>query len=215
MAAVHIAFILYDGLTALDFVGAYDPITRVRTMGFRNDLEWDLWGLDESVSATGGLRFGTTVVDEPLDDYDLVFVPGGIGTSLPDADHPIVRRLRDTAASQYKASVCTGALLLAAAGLLDGRQVTTHPTAYESLAERATVSEQRVVRDGDVVTGRGVSAALDVGLYLSELLTDIETRQRIAAQMDYPHYPDAVDRDRPSDNQCGDGGSDDDTKTDV
>lgn len=192
---MQIAFVLYDGLTALDFVGAYDPITRVRTMGFRNDVGWDLWSLDDSVTATGGLTFETTAVDEPLGDYDLVFVPGGIGTSLPHANHPVVSRLRDATDCRYKASVCTGALLLAAAGLLDDRQATTHPSAYDSLGERATVSERRVVLDEGVVTGRGVSAALNVGLFLSELLTDTETRERIAAQMDYPHFESDVDRD--------------------
>lgn len=188
MAAMRIAFVLYDGLTALDFVGAFDPITRVRTMGFRDDVEWDLWGLDESVTATGGLTFETTAVDEPLGEYDLVFVPGGIGTSLPDADHPVVSRLQDAADCRYKASVCTGALLLAAAGFLDGRQATTHPSAYDALSKRAIVTERRVVHDGSVVTGHGVSAALDVGLFLSERLTDAETRERIATQMDYPYY---------------------------
>lgn len=186
MSAVKVAFVLYDGFTALDFVGAYDPVTRVRTMGFRDDVEWDLWGLDEAVTATGGLTIETTAV------------------------HPIVRRLRRAVDCRYKASVCTGALLLAAAGLVDGRRATTHPTAYEALAERATVSERRVVRDGDVVTGRGVSAALDVGLYLSELLTDAGTRERIATQMDYPHYRDAVDRDGGAGGEYGDetdGGS--------
>lgn len=207
MTTVQIAFVLYDGLTALDFVGAYDPVTRIRTMGFRDDVEWDLWGLDEAVTATGGLTFETTAIDEPLGDYDLVFLPGGIGTSLPAADHPIVRRLRAATDCRYKASVCTGALLLAAAGLLDGRRATTHPTAYDALAERAIVSERRVVRDGDVVTGRGVSAALDVGLYLSELLTDAETRDQIAVQMDYPHYRDGVDRNGTGDGVRG-GGSD-------
>lgn len=191
---MRIVFVLYDGMTALDFVGAFDPISRVRTMGFRDDVEWDLWGLDESVTATGGLTFETTAVNEPLGEYDLVFVPGGIGTALPDTDHPVVSRLRDAADCRYKASVCTGALLLAAAGFLDGRQATTHPSAYDALGERATVSERRVVHDGSVVTGRGVSAALDVGLFLSELLTDAETRERIATQMDYPYYEAESDR---------------------
>lgn len=205
MATVQIAFVLYDGLTALDFVGAYDPVTRVRTMGFRDDVKWDLWGLDEAVTATGGLTIETTAIDKPLGDYDLVFLPGGIGTSLPATDHPIVRRLRAATDCRYKASVCTGALLLAAAGFLDGRRATTHPTAYDALAERAIVSERRVVRDGDVVTGRGVSAALDVGLYLSELLTDAETRDQIAIQMDYPHYQDDVDRDGVRGGESDDG----------
>ncbi|WP_218644666.1 DJ-1/PfpI family protein [Natronomonas gomsonensis] len=187
---VRIAFVVYDGLTALDFVGAYDPITRVGTMGFREDIEWEVCGLSPTVTATGGLTFETTVTDEPLDGYDAVVVPGGIGTALPDDGHPVVSWLRTAADCRYKLSVCTGSLLLAAAGLLDGRRATTHPSAYEALAERAAVTERRVVRDGDVITGGGVSSALDVGLYFAELLTDAGTRDHIAEQMDYPHYRD-------------------------
>ena len=77
---------------------------------------------------------------------------------------------------------------MAAAGLLEEHRATTHPGAYDALTERATVTERRVVRDGDVITGGGVSSALDVGLYIAELLTDAERRGYIAEQMDYPHY---------------------------
>lgn len=184
---MKIGFVVYDGLTALDFVGVYDPVTRLRTMGFRESIEWDVCGLSPEVTATGGLTFETTVTEEPLNRYDLVVVPGGIGTSLPKGDHPLVRWLRTAEDCRYKTSVCTGALLLAAAGLIDGHRVTTHPSAYDALANRATVTDRRVVRDGDVITARGVTSALDIGLYLCELLADAETRDRIAAQMDYPH----------------------------
>lgn len=187
---MKIGFVVYDGLTGLDFVGAYDPITRIGTMGFRDDIEWEICGLSPTVTATGGLTIETTATDESLTGYDLVFVPGGIGTALPAENHPVVSLLRSAANCRYKASVCTGALLLAAAGLLEDRRATTHPSAYDALTEKATVVERRVVRDGDVITGGGVSSALDVGLYIVELITDAETRRRIASQMDYPHYHD-------------------------
>ena len=87
---MKVAFVVYDGLTALDFVGAYDPITRVWTMGFRDDLVWEVCGLSSTVTATGGLTIETTATDESLAGYDLVFVPGGIGTTLPAEDHPVV-----------------------------------------------------------------------------------------------------------------------------
>jgi len=83
------------------------------------------------------------------------------------------------------ASVCTGSLLLGAAGFLDGVPATTHPSAYDDLAEYCEVRGDRVVDAGDVVTARGVSSSLDLGLYLVERLADETTRREIAAQMDY------------------------------
>lgn len=185
---MDVAFVVYNGLTALDLVGAYDPITRIGTMGLREDLRWDICGLSPEVTATGGLTFKTTVTGKPLEGYDVVIVPGGIGTTVPDADDPFVEWIRGATTCQYKTSVCTGSLLLAAAGLLDGKRATTHPSAYNALADHATVVERRVVHDGDVITGGGVSSALDFGLYLVELLTDTETRRYIATQMNYPYY---------------------------
>ncbi|WP_240145857.1 DJ-1/PfpI family protein [Halococcus salsus] len=82
-------------------------------------------------------------------------------------------------------------MLLGAAGFLQGRRATTHPSELDTLAEYAEVVDNRVVRDGNVITGRGVSAAVDLGLYVVEMLSDVETREAIAKQMDYP-YGEAV-----------------------
>ncbi|HSC93335.1 MAG TPA: DJ-1/PfpI family protein, partial [Burkholderiales bacterium] len=87
-----------------------------------------------------------------------------------------------------KVSVCTGALLLGAAGFLQGRRATTHPSAYKELEPYCgMVVRERVVDEGDVMTARGVSSALDMGLHLVQRLAGADARDRIAAQMDYPY----------------------------
>ncbi len=184
---MRFAFVAYDGMTALDFVGAFDPLTRLGTMGYA-DAEWDVCAPTATATATGNLRFEVDAVGEPLSGYDLVFVPGGVDAAGLAADDEFVSWLATASDADTVASVCTGSLLLGAAGMLDGRRATTHPSAYEELGAYCEVARERVVDDGDRVTARGVSSSLDVGLYLVERLTDAEVREEIAAQMDYPHY---------------------------
>ena len=180
------AFVVYEGLTALDFVGAYDPITRLGTMGFI-DAEWDVCARTESVTANGGLTIRPDRIEPDLGEYDLCFVPGGFPARGLRDDEPFLEWLRTAADCRYKTSVCTGSLLLGAAGFLEGRRATTHPTAYDLLSEYCEVSEERVVADERVITGRGVSSSIDLGLAVVEELTDAVTREEIARQMDYPY----------------------------
>ncbi|WP_224449648.1 DJ-1/PfpI family protein [Haloprofundus salilacus] len=182
-------FVTFDGMTALDFVGGFDPVTRLSTMGYV-DLEWDVCASaaaqTETVTAAANLRFEVDSAGESLAGYDLLFVPGGSATRELRRDDAFVSWLETAEECPVVASVCTGSLLLGAAGFLDGRLATTHPNAFDMLEEYCEVVDARVVDEGPVVTARGVASALDVGLHLVERLTDVETRREIAAQMDYP-----------------------------
>jgi transcriptional regulator GlxA family with amidase domain len=187
---VRIAFVLFDGMTALDFVGAYDPLMRLKTMGFRDDVTWDLCARTPEVRDGAGLRTLVDRVGEPLDRYDLLYVPGGLATRKLVVDEEFVAWIRTAADSPLKVSVCTGSLVLGAAGFLQGRTATTHPTALEELRPYcATVVDRRIVDEGDVITARGVTSAIDLGLYVVERLAGHEVRERIKRQMDYPYEP--------------------------
>ena len=182
---MNAAFCIYDGMTVLDFVGAYDPITRLDRMDFM-PLEWDVCAPTETVSANR-LDLGVDRVTPDLGAYDLVFLPGGYATRELANDPEFIEWVETAESSKYLTSVCTGSLLLGAAGFLDGKRATTHPTAFDDLAEYAEVVDDRVVEDGTVITGRGVSSSIDLGLYVVEVLSDAETRAAIAEQMDYPY----------------------------
>lgn len=179
------AFCIYDGMTVLDFVGAYDPITRLERMEFM-PLSWDVCAPTESVTANR-LEFEVDRVAPDLGAYDLLFVPGGYASRELVDDQSFLEWLETAAECEYLTSVCTGSLLLGAAGFLEGKRATTHPSAFDALAEYAEVVDDRVVEDGNVITGRGVSSSIDLGLYVVETLTDAETRAAIAEQMDYPY----------------------------
>lgn len=182
------ALIVFDGMTALDFFGFYDPVTRLRSMALVPDFEWRLCAASHQVSDDRGARIVADRVGERLGGYDLVFVPGGFGTRALQHDRAFVAWLATAAPAGLKVSVCTGALLLGAAGFLRSRRATTHPNAYRELAPYcASVREDRLVDEGDVITARGVSASIDLGLHVVERLAGAAARERVAKQMDYPY----------------------------
>jgi len=182
------AFVIFDRMTALDLIGVYDPLTRLKSMNFVPEFNWQMCAFTEEVSDDRGLRFAPDTVAESLGGYDLIVVPGGFGTRALQHDKAFIEWLRSAAPVKLKTSVCTGALLLGAAGFLAGKRATTHPNAFEELKPYcAVVENRRIVDEGSVVTARGVSSSLDLGLYLVERIAGREARARIAKQMDYPY----------------------------
>ena len=180
------AFIIFDRMTALDFVGVYDPVTRLKSTGLMPGLSWDLCAHSEQVADDRGLVFAPTRVGGSLHVYDLVIVPGGFGTRALVDDADFIGWLKTSAPCELKASVCTGSLLLGAAGFLEDRRATTHPNAFRELERFCReVVDERVVDEGGVVTARGVTSAIDLGLHLAERLVGEEGRERIRKQMDY------------------------------
>jgi transcriptional regulator GlxA family with amidase domain len=128
-------------------------------------------------------------VSPDLSGYDLIFIPGGMPTRELRYDKEFVSWIQSARDVQYKVSVCTGALLLGAAGFLNGKMATTNPSAYELLTPYCTeVVKARIVRDGDTFTGGGVSASIDLGLYLVESLTNADVAKKVQKMMDYPYY---------------------------
>src|SRR5207247_3651469 len=127
-----------------------------------------------------GMKFLAHGVHPELSDLDLVIVPGGAGRKEVIQDPEFLKRLLDVGTEKPIASVCTGALILSAAGLLAGRKATTHQSARDELGAVAEIVEARVVEDGLVPTAGGVTAAIDLGLHLlaqhvgRELADDVE-----------------------------------------
>jgi transcriptional regulator GlxA family with amidase domain len=182
------AFVVFNGLTFLDFIGFYDAVTRLKSMKIMNEFEWRVCAPTSEVADDRGLRLAADSVGESLSTYELLFVPGGLGTRTLQHEHGFVEWLQTARPAQLKVSVCTGALLLGAAGFLQGRRATTHPSAYKELEPYcAAVIQDRIVDEGNIITGRGVSTSIDLGLHVIERLAGSEARERIAKQMDYPY----------------------------
>jgi len=183
---LKIAFVIYDDITALDFVGIYDPLTRLKSMGFLPDLAWEICCHTEPVRDSNGLHFTPTKVGGSLASHDMVVVPGGFGSRELVHDAAFLQWLKTAEACKLKVSVCTGSLLLGAAGFLEGKRATTHRSAFDQLRGYCSaVVDDRIVDEDEVVTARGVTSAIDLGLYLCEKFAGRGAAEQIRRQMDY------------------------------
>lgn len=187
VTGTRFGFVAYDGMTLLDLVGAHDPIARIATMGFDPHSSAEIVSASApAVWARDGARLEVARVRPPLDEFDAVIVPGGAGARVLAEDPAVLDWLRAFPENRLLASVCTGALLLGAAGRLAGRRATTHRSALEGLSRYAALPvEARVVDEGQVVTAAGVTSALDLGLFIVDRFAGPEAAERIAQQMEF------------------------------
>jgi transcriptional regulator GlxA family with amidase domain len=184
---MRIAILLFDKMTALDAVGPYEVLR------FAADAEVVFTGKKVGEVRAGAGTLGL-VVDRPLADVpsaDIVLVPGGPGqVDLMEDDevHEWLRQVDRT--SSWTTSVCTGSLVLAAAGLLTGRKATSHWLAMDQLPAHGVVpTEQRVVFDGKYVTAAGVSAGIDMALELANRIAGDIAAQAIQLGLEYDPQP--------------------------
>jgi putative intracellular protease/amidase/uncharacterized protein (DUF952 family) len=181
------AFVAFEGMTLLDLVGAYDPISRVESMGFDPSATCEIiCAHGSSAWSHSGAEIVTARTRPPLEEFDVVVVPGGMGTRLLEHDPSLLAWLAAFPENRLLASVCTGALLLGAAGRLRGKRATTHHGAKDRLADYgATFVNERVVDEGQLVTAGGVTSAIDLGLHLVQRLEGEEVARQVAAQMEW------------------------------
>lgn len=186
---MKIAYIIFDGVTWLDFIGVYDAVSRLKSMGFMKELSWDICSYTETAADNFGLKIIPDIIKQPLDTYDAIIVPGGHGTRHLVRDADFLNWIGSAKNVEYKMSVCTGSLILGAAGFLISKRATTNFLEYETLSLYcAEVLTDRLVVDGNVITAGAVSSSLDLGLYLCEKWGGSKAREEIQKRMDYhPH----------------------------
>jgi putative intracellular protease/amidase len=183
---MEIAIPLYDRFTALDAIGPYEVLSRlpgaqVRWVG----PEVRPYATDRGVAVLADATFAD--VPHP----DVIVVPGGTGTREHIDDAPLLDWIRQAhATSTWTTSVCTGSLLLGAAGLLEGLLATSH-FAYVDLLPRfgAEIASERVVRQGKIITAAGVSSGIDMALALAALIAGEEIAQAIQLIIEYDPEP--------------------------
>ena len=186
MTEIRIGLLLFADLTQLDLTGPYEVFRK--TPGASTLL---LAKTLDPVRAETGMRIlpDCTLADCP--PLDLICVPGGPGANAAMEDAEIVGFVRRQAATaRYVTSVCTGALVLGAAGLLRGKCATTHWSVHDLLAAFGAVpTKARVVRDGNLFTGGGVTAGIDFALTVVAELFGPETAQQVQLQIEYDPQP--------------------------
>lgn len=183
---LRFGLLLFPRLTQLDMTGPFEVFARVP--GGQVHLVWKAL---EPVRADTGLAMLPDTDFAGCPQLDVVCVPGGPGVAALMEDEEVLAFLRAQApGARFVTSVCTGALVLGAAGLLKGVRATTHWASHDFLAPLGALPEQaRVVRDGKVVTGGGVTAGIDFALALVAELVSPEAAQAIQLQIEYAPAP--------------------------
>jgi cyclohexyl-isocyanide hydratase len=183
---MNIGFILFPNVTQLDFTGPLQVLHRMP--GATTHI---LAKTREAVASDCGLGLMPTATFAEAPKLDLICVPGGFGVSQAIADAETLDFVREAGAqARYVTSVCTGAFVLGAAGLLKGKRATTH-WAYHHLLPLvgALPVQERVVRDGDVFTGGGVTAGIDFALTIVDAVAGGDAAQRIQLALEYDPGP--------------------------
>ena len=182
----RIGLLVFPRVQQLDLTGPYEVFASLP--GAEVHLVWKT--TDPITSATGLVLTPTTAFADcpPL---DVLCVPGGAGVNALMRDPAVLDFIRDRAAgARYVTSVCTGALVLGAAGLLRGKRATTHWASHDLLARFGAIpTHGRVVRDGALVTGGGVTAGIDFALTLAAELVGREAAEAVQLNLEYAPAP--------------------------
>jgi transcriptional regulator GlxA family with amidase domain len=187
VAQMNIVIPIFDRFTALDAVGPYEVLSRLPGARVRF-----LAASTTAVSTeTGMLSLNPEGTFEQWPSPEVVVVPGGLGTRALMSDERLLQWLRGVHTSSiWTTSVCTGSLLLAAAGLLDGLEATTHWAALQTLERYgAHPVSRRVVEQGKVITAAGVSAGIDMALTLAARIAGEQVAKAIQLAIEYDPQP--------------------------
>jgi transcriptional regulator GlxA family with amidase domain len=184
---MEIAIVLFDRLAALDAVGPYEVLSRIP--GAQIAFVAEQPGSVRTDTGQLGLLADAALAEHP--HPDVVLVPGGPGQMEQMRNEPLLRWLREVhETSTWTVGVCTGSLILAAAGLLDGKRATAHWTALDELGRLGVeVVRERYVFDGKLVTTAGVSAGLDMALALAARIAGEQVAQAIQLGIEYDPQP--------------------------
>jgi transcriptional regulator GlxA family with amidase domain len=184
---VRIAILIFDRLTALDAIGPYEVLSRLPGAELR------MVGTETGPNRTdtGALGIEADLALAELADPDVILVPGGAGSRPLMGDPEVLDWLRAAhQQSTWTTSVCTGSLVLGAAGILDGKRATSHWAYLDRLRDLgAEPVEERVVEDGKVITAAGVSAGIDMALRLAARIAGDEVAQAIQLGIEYDPDP--------------------------
>lgn len=186
LPTIHIGLVLFPDLTQLDLTGPAEVFSRLP--GAQVHLLWkDL----EPVASDRGLRIVPTTRFDDCPPLEVICVPGGPGQIALMEDRQTLDFLRQVARTcPWITSVCTGSLVLGAAGLLKGYRATSHWSSIDQLALLGALPvDERVVRDRNRLTGAGVTSGIDFALQLVEILAGAEVAQSIQLQMEYDPEP--------------------------
>lgn len=184
---VTVGILLFPQVEELDFVGPYEVLSYINKIRPGSTVVLLVAETPEPVAAFNGMRIIPDATFADCPPLDVIVAPGGKGRLAAMRNPAILDFIRSRQGNaKYTASVCTGAFLLAEAGMLAGRKATTYHTAFAELAAYSVeVVPAKVVRDGAIITAGGVSSGLELGFYLLRVLFGADLAQEVARRIEY------------------------------
>lgn len=177
---MKIAFVLYDGFSTYDFASLYEPLVRLKSIGALPELSWDLCAAQEEVQDAQGLALKPARVRQPLDDYDLVVVPGGEDRLEVRSNPALLEWLLSAGETPWLAAIGQGALILGAAGILQGKQIAADEKSADALEEYGAIPVQKELVEHDAIfTASGSGAALKLGISLCAQLAGLGAAEQV------------------------------------
>lgn len=188
----RVAILVFDGVEELDFVGPLEVFGVTNRLKPGSMPTFTIGASGEEIRGVNGLTVKPLHRFQTTPGFDILVVPGGSGARREMKNSEtlaFVRRAADNC--ELVASVCTGSLILAAAGLLDGRRATTHWAALDELKQflQVHVDHQRFIRQGSIITSSGISAGIDMALHVVEDFQGPKVSREVAHRMEYRTYP--------------------------
>jgi len=189
----RIALVIYEGAEELDCIGPYEVLHCARKVAPGVELHLETVALGgvptegdrPRVRLSNGLEVVADASYAGLAGFDVVILPGGPGGDRVERNEAFLSDLRSFASKGLLCSVCTGSMILAEAGVLEGRAATSHGRVLDELARYCRAESARVVEDGEIITARGVSASIDLGLAVVRRLWGDAVAEKIAKGIEY------------------------------
>lgn len=186
METIRILTLLYDAYTALDIIGPYEVLTKMPKAKF-----YFVGDEKRDYKDPYGLKLSADYSIDEISQGDILFIPGGFGIDNILKNKRIIEWIRKIdSTSKWTVAVCVGSLLLAEAGLLNGKSCTTHWGRKKQLRKYdVIVEDERYVQDGKIITSAGVSAGIDMALYLVSKVAGDQAAQMIQLGIEYAPQP--------------------------
>lgn len=184
---INIGILIFQKIEELDFIGPFEVLSYINKIKPESTRVWLISDGGQIIRVYNGLRFFADYTIDNCPHLDVLVVPGGQGRKSAMKSKKILNFIKSRYDElKYLSSVCTGSLIIGATGLLKGKKATTYHTAFGELSEMGVIAEKsKVVQDGKIIIGAGVSSGIDVGLYLLSKLFDEATAQQVANKIEY------------------------------
>ncbi len=181
---MRVAVLLFHGVEKLDFAGIYEVLAKARLYGC--DTEVRTIARENPIKCANSLIVVPHESLEGIYSCDVLVIPGGRGINSLMEDEELLELIKTFSEEKMVCSVCTGAFLLAKAGILEGKRARTHHAYLDILAKLCQVENDRVVEDGKIMTSGGVSASIDLGIKILERFCGSEVARKVAERIEWP-----------------------------